>query len=140
MKHFKKSNDFETKSKIAKKLETIAFWTQEIIKSCIYGLIAFCVYLFIVSNTSVSIFLGIFTAYMFIGFKISEIVNPIIGFDFCIYNGVLSLVMITISIIGVTVSSSIIIITWPLLTAGIVLLIAAAIGVLGISFTNYYEE
>lgn len=140
MKHFKKLTEFEKKFKIAEKLEIVAIWTQEVIKSIFYGFIAFCVFALIISNISVSIFIGTFIAYMFIGFKVSERAKPAIGFDFCVYNGKFALLMIIIAIIALATSSSITIITWPLLAAGVVLLIATFIGIFGISLANYYEE
>lgn len=140
MKHIKKLNDSAKKAKNARKLEMVALWLKEITKSCIYGFIVFCALLFITSNTSVSIFLGAFTAYMFIGFKIYERSNPIFGFDFSVYHGKFSLLIIVVAIIAIATSSPVTIITWPLLATGVVLLVAAALGVFGISFTNYYEE
>ena len=138
--HLKKSNEFEKKFKIAKKMAIIAFWTQKIIKFVFYGFVAFCLILFTTKNMSLSVFLGSFIAYMFIGFKISDHANPVFGFDFCVYNCKFALIMIIVAILALAASSPIVIITWPLLITGFVLLISALMGAIGIALTNYYTN
>jgi len=139
MKYIKKSKGSEKKFQIAKTLEIIAFWIQEFIKSAFFGFIVFCVILFTTGDMPTSIFSGLFTAYMFIGNKISQRIKLKICFDFCTYNSYLSLVMIVVAIVALALSSPIMLITWPLLVAGVVLFIAAIIGLFEISLAYYWD-
>jgi hypothetical protein len=139
--HIKNKNDFEKESKQTKKLGKIAFWTQETAKSFVYGYVIFCVCFFTTDNTKLSLFLGIFTAYLIIGRKITEVSKNIkFIFDFWAYNLKLAVTMIIISIVGMLFFSTITLITWPLMLSGLLLFIGATLGIRGVNMHKYYKN
>ncbi len=127
------------KKKIKKifKNENVQFWLKKTLKAIAFGSYIFLLLNYLFASAHLSIFFGVYAAWLWLGAIVFENIRSEKAINFCEKNLIIAIIMIALGFCGLFFYTPI---TLPLFIAGVILFCISLYSGIGASLFNYFLD